>query len=173
MKTGLNRLLIAMTCMVMAAASLPSPGASKGFSGKWKGEIQLPAPAGRGGAAPQAPGGRQFVQRGGGGGRGGFGGDAAPGGFNRANFGGPQKVTVNIKTKDNDTKAVGNISVGEVIVDIKDGKIDGNKITFKAGDAPLIYEYSGTLEGDEIMMTRVSAGEARGRQAIQFVLKRS
>src|SRR5947208_308956 len=136
MKTGLNRLLIAVTCMVLATVSSPARGASKGFNGKWKGEITLPA--------PQVPG-QRFAQRGGGGRGGDFGGGGFPGGFNR-NAAGPQKVTVYIKAKDNDTKAVGNISVGEVTVDIKDGKIDGNKITFKAGEVPAVYEYSGTLD---------------------------
>jgi hypothetical protein len=164
MKTGLNRLLIAVTCIVLATVSSPARGASKGFNGKWKGEIQLPAP-------PQTPG-QRFVQRGGGG-RGGFGSDPFPGGFNRGNRGGPQKVTIYIKTKDNDTKAVGNISVGEVIVDIKEGKIDGDKITFRAGDSPEVYQYSGTRDGDQIMMTRVPAGGTRGGQAVQFILKRS
>lgn len=178
MKTRNNRLRIAACVIAILAVFSPlGRGASKGFNGKWKGEIQLPAPGGgRGrGGAPQTQGQQppvqRFVQRGGGGSRGGgFPTDGIP----RANIGGPQKVTINIRTKDDDTKAVGNITIGETTDDIKDGKIDGDTITFKAGTSSALYEYKGTRDGDQIMMTRTSpASGERGGQTIQFVLKRS
>src|SRR5215475_1103895 len=118
MRTGNTRLMITAACVVAALIAFSPSGrsASKGFNGKWKGEIQFPASGGRGrGGAPQTQGQQppfqQFVQRGGGGPRGGADG-FPPGGVNRGNFG-PQKVTINIKTKDDDTKAVGNITIGE------------------------------------------------------------
>jgi hypothetical protein len=176
MKTGNNRLRIAACVIAVLAVFSPfGRGASKGFNGKWKGEIQFSAPGGGRGGAPQTRGQQppvqQFVQRGGGGSRGGgFPSDGIP----RGNFGGPQKVTVNISTKDNDTKAVGNITTGETTDDIKDGKIDGDTISFKAGTSSALYEYKGTRDGDQIMMTRTSpASGERGGQTIQFVLKRS
>lgn len=82
-------------------------------------------------------------------------------------------MTVNIKTKDNDTKAVGNMTIGETTEDIKDGKIEGNQITFKSG-SPTPFEYSGTLDADQIIMTRTPAAAGpRGGQPLQFTLKRS
>jgi hypothetical protein len=176
MKTRNNRLRIAACVVAVLAVFSPfGRGASKGFNGKWKGEIQLPVPGGgsRGGTPQtrgQQPPAKQFVQRGGGGSRGGgFPSDGIP----RGNFGGPQKVTINIRTKDDDTKAVGNITIGETTDDIKDGKIDGDTITFKAGTPSALYEYKGTRDGDQIMMTRTSPAGERGAQTIQFVLKRS
>lgn len=175
MKTRNNRLRIA-ACVAAALAALAPLGrsASKGFNGKWKGEIQLPVPGGRGrGGAPQPQGqqppAQQFVQRGGGS----RGGAFPPAAINR-NPSGPQKVTINIKTKDDDTKAVGNITIGDTTDDIKDGKIDGDTITFQAGPSSAIFEYKGTRDGDQIMMTRTPpASGGRGAQPIQFVLKRS
>ena len=179
MKTRNTRLMITAACVVAALIALSPSGrsASKGFNGKWKGEIQFPAAGGRGrGGAPQTQGQKppvqQFVQRGGGGPRGGDGG-FPPSGVDRGNFG-PQKVSVNIKTKDDDTKAVGNITIGETTDDIKDGTIEGDRIAFKAGTSSAVYQYSGTRDGDQIMMTRTSpASGERGGQSIQFVLKRS
>jgi len=179
MKTRNTRLMITAACVVAALIALSPSGrsASKGFNGKWKGEIQFPTPGGRGrGGAPQTQGQQpfpqQFVQRGGGGSRGGDGGFPL-GGVNPGNFG-PQKVALNIKTKDDDTKAVGNITIGETTDDIKEGTIQGDMITFKAGTSSAIYQYSGTRDGDQIMMTRTSpASGERGGQSIQFVLKRS
>ena len=126
-----------------------SLGAAKtGFAGKWKGEI---------GFGPARGAVTQFTQRGFGGGRGGA----------------AQKVTLNLKTKDNDTKASGNVTIGETTDDVKDGKIDGNKITFRAGTSPApIYEYAGELNGDEIRMTRSAPAGARGGGSVQFTLKR-
>jgi hypothetical protein len=45
---------------------------------------------------------------------------------------------------------------------VKDGKVDGNTITFKAGRAPQpVYEYKGELKGSELILTRDATG-ARG-----------
>lgn len=177
MKTGNHRLRIAVACFIAALAAFApfARSASKGFNGKWKGEIQFSPPGerGRGGASQtqgQQPPVQQFTQRGGGSRGGGFPLSA----INRGNPGGPQKVTVNIKTKDDDTKAVGNITIGDTTDDIKDGKIDGDTITFKAGTSSALYGYSGTRDGDQIMMTRTSrASGCRGGPSIPFVLKRS
>jgi len=144
------------------------------FSGKWKGETRAAAPVGvsggpvgpttggapggggaaaapapaTGGGAPAAgaPGGGG-AGRGGGGRGGGFGG--GPGG------GAPQKVSLNLK-QSKDNKVSGNITFGETeSLDVKDGKVDGNKITFKAGRAPQpVYEYKGELKGSELTLTR-------------------
>ena len=66
------------------------------------------------------------------------------------------------------------ITVGETTDDIKDGTIEGDRIAFKAGTSSAVYQYSGTRDGDQIMMTRTSpASGGRGGQSIQFVLKRS
>jgi hypothetical protein len=174
--TGKKPVVIIAMCFAAAllAFSPKTHGASKdsgkkGFSGKWKGELPAPSFGGRGGAQP-LPGGQRFVQRGGGGGRGFGGGGGFPGG-NRGAFG-PQKITLNIKTKDNDTKATGNVVIGDNQVDdIKVGKIDGNNITFKGGT----FEYSGVLDGDQMMMTRTpdATGGRGGGPAIKFTLKRS
>lgn len=179
MKTRDTRFMITAACVVAAFIAFSPSGrsASKGFNGKWKGEIQFPSPGGRGrGGAPQTPRQQppvqQFLQRGGGDSRGGDGGFPL-GGVNRDNFG-PQKVTLNIKTRDDDTKAVGNITIGETTDDIKEGTIQGDMITFKAGTASAVYQYRGTRDGDQIMMTRTSpASGGQGGQPIQFVLKRS
>jgi len=166
--------------------------AADGFNGKWKGELPNPfagrgggggsgtqaggAPEGRGGAA----GGGGF---GGGGGRGGgFGGGrgggiGGGGGFPPGGGGGfgPQKITLNIKLKEdkkaNEVKASGNITIGEMTEDIKDGKVQGATITFTAGRAPApLYEYTGELSGDEIKMTRKDP--SRNGPGQQFTLKR-
>ena len=168
--------------------------AADGFNGKWKGELPNPfagrggggaggaqaggAPEGRGGGA----GGGGFGGGGGGRGGGGFGGGrgggiGGGGGFPAGGGGGfgPQKITLNIKLKEdkkaNETKASGNITIGETTEDIKDGKVQGNTITFTAGRSPApIYEYIGELNGDEIKMTRKDP--ARNGPGTQFTLKR-
>ena len=170
--------LLALACVMSVGAY-----AATGFAGKWKGEIASPV-AGRGGAEgsgapagggqPQAPAAPEggFGRGGGGFGRGGgFGGGGFGGGF-----GGPQKVTLNLKIKEDkktgEVKASGNITVGETTDDVKDAKIQGNMITFTAGHAPApIYQYTGELSSDEIKITRASSG--RGGQPVQFSLKRS
>lgn len=165
----MKRFVLAAMCaaLVVFGLSTFSQGASKGFNGKWKGEIPASSFGGRGNG--QLPG-QRFTQRGlGGGGRGGGAGLPTT---NRGGFG-PQGVTLNLKTKDDGTKAVGNITIGDRTDDVNEGMIDGNTINFKAGPKPR-YEYSGTLEGDQIMMTRTPPADGTlGTQTIKFILKRS
>jgi len=53
--------------------------------------------------------------------------------------------------------------------DVKDGKVDGNTITFKAGRAPQpIYDYKGELKDSQLVLTRNSP-DGKGR-ATEFVL---
>jgi hypothetical protein len=160
--TKINLLCTVSAVVIVSALSY---GQKTGFSGKWKGEIAPAAPA-RGTGAPTT--GNRFIQRGGGGGFGGFGGGGgAFGGSSR-----PQKVTLNLKTKDKDTKASGNITVGESNPeDVKEGRIEGNRIMFSAGRAPApLYEYTGELRGDELFMERWVSGTKGAVTA--FTLKR-
>ena len=154
--------LVFLFTVVVYAADPP-------FAGKWRGETRAAAaagpagptagaPGGPGGAAadpgagaPAAPGAPAGggARSGGGGGRGGFGGGA----------GASQKVTLNLK-QSKDNKLSGNITFGEgESVDVKDGRVDGNTITFKAGRSPQpVYEYKGELKGEELILTRDGAG---------------
>ena len=149
------------------------------FSGKWKGQARVVAApaAGAPGAAPAAAAptvgappapaaGAPSAPAGGGGGRGGPGG---PGGGFGGGSAGPQKVTLNLK-QSKENKVSGNITFGEAEPsDVKEGKVEGNILTFKAGRAPQpIYEYKGELKDDELILTQDSPG-GRGRTQ-QFVL---
>ena len=160
------------------------------FTGKWKGESHATAPAGGPGAAPGgapaaaaapaataapaapaggAPGGGAPGGGGrpGGGGPGAGGGAPGAGGGARGGFGGPQKVSLNLK-QSKDNKLSGNITFGEnESLDVKDGKVDGNTITFKAG-RPTPVDYKGELKGSELIITREVAG-GRG-STTQYVL---
>jgi hypothetical protein len=54
---------------------------------------------------------------------------------------------------------------------VKEGKVEGNILTFKAGRAPQpIYEYKAELKDDELILTQDSPG-GRGRTQ-QFVLSK-
>ena len=159
--------LVMLLTLVAYAADPP-------FSGKWKGQakaVAVAAPAaGAPGAAPAAgtptvgappapAAGGPPAPAGGGGGRGGFGGGSS----------GPQKVSLNLK-QSKENKVSGNITFGEAESnDVKEGKADGNILTFKAGRAPQpIYEYKGELKDNELILTQDSPG-GRGRTQ-QFVL---
>jgi hypothetical protein len=155
------------------------------FSGKWKGESKpaaargagapgagAPAAGAPGGSTPPAgataapaPGG------GGGGGRGGFGGGGGGGrgGFGGGGGGGPQKVTLNLK-QSKENKISGNITLGETDTnDVKEGKVDGNVLTFKAGRAPApILDYKAELKDGQMTLTSTSS-DGRGR-ATEYVL---
>ena len=149
---------------LLFAPTLAVAAADGEFAGKWKGEMKAQTPsAPAAGAAPtgNAPtaGGGAGAGGGRGGGRGGAGG---AGGFG----GGPQKVTLNLKqSKD---KVSGNITFGEgQAEDVKDGRISGNTITFKAGRALQIYEYLGELKGEELLLTRNSSdGRTRPQEIV-------
>ena len=170
------------------------------FSGKWKGEIaggpcggfggrgggSGPGGGGPGGGGgfPGGGGGRggpsfdlvsESSQRGGGGGFPG-GGGGFPGGPG-ADRRGAQKVTLNIKAKEEkkpvEIKLTGNITIGETTEDVRDGKIDGSKISFTTGKPPNpVCQYSGELDAEtkELRMTRTTTGNAA--QGISLTLKR-
>jgi hypothetical protein len=153
------------------------------FSGKWRGESRVAASgSGPGGAPESGPGGGTAAAApagapgggatpGGGApgagapsGRGGAAGGGARGG--RGGGGGPQKVSLNLK-QSKDDKLSGNITFGEgESLDVKEGKVDGNTITFKAG-RPQPTEYKGELKGSELILT--PSGGGRGA-ATQYVL---
>lgn len=159
--------LVFLLTMVVYAADPP-------FAGKWRGETRASGSSGgaRGPGGPGGPGGATATAApgggapaapapggpgGGGGGRGGFGGGG---------FGGAQKVALNLK-QSKDNKLSGNITFGESeSLDVKDGRVDGETITFKAGRAPQpIYEYKGELKGEELTLTRSGNGPV-----MQYVL---
>jgi hypothetical protein len=78
-------------------------------------------------------------------------------------------VSLNLK-QSKDNKLSGNLTFGESeALDVKDGKVDGNTITFKAG-RPQPVEYKGELKGSELILTRENSG-GRG-PATQFVLSK-
>lgn len=154
------------------------------FAGKWRGELKVSPPArgattgtpGTDGAtAPEAapPSTPSAGGRGGGGfggGRGGFGGGGfGGGGFPGGGFAaGPQKVALNLK-ESKDGKISGNITFGEGNADdVKEGRVTGNTITFKAGRAPQpVYEYFGELKENQLVLTRTAVG---GRGAPQQIV---
>jgi len=170
--------------------------ASDFVSGKWKGEIAagpcrgFGAPAGGGGGgfpggAPGGGGGRggpgfnflsEASQRGGGFPDGGGPGGGFPGGSG-ADRRGAQKATLNIKAKE-DKKAAevrlsGNITIGETTEDVRDGRIDGVKITFTTGKPPNpVCQYAGEVnpEAKELRMTRTTMGSTA--PGIPLTLKR-
>jgi hypothetical protein len=173
---------LAIIVLLICTLSLTVLAADGEFSGKWKGEAKAAAPAARGGAAPAAgPAGAQGTPdgatsgaaapapTGGGGGRGGgFGGGrgggfGAPGGGAGGFGGGSQKVSLNLK-QSKDNKLSGNIVFGDSdAYDVKEGHVEGNTITFKAGRAPQpIYEYKGELKENSLTLTR-TAPDGRGR----------
>jgi len=155
------------------------------FAGTWRGESKPAAApaargqAGSGGGAPAdsgggAPGGGGGAPAGGGGGAPGGGGGrggGGGGGFGGAGGGGGvQKITLRVKVKND--KASGNFSVGNTTDDVKEGHIEGNKLTFKTGTSPApIYDNVAVLNGEELKITRTASGGRGGRPA-EYVLKR-
>jgi len=150
------------------------------FSGKWKGESRAAAPAGGAAAPGAAPGGAPGAGAPtaapagapgggapgggapGGGGRAGGGGGGRGGGFGGGG-GGAQKATLNLK-QSKDNKISGNLTIGEAEpLDVKEGKVDGNTITFKVGrSGQPLTEYKGELKGDELTLTRQGSAPAPG-----------
>jgi hypothetical protein len=147
------------------------------FAGKWKGESRAAAPAG-GAGGPGAPGGGGAVAAApagapaGGAPGGGAPGGGAPGGGGggrgggRGGFGGggsaTEKVSLNLK-QSKDNKLSGNITFGESeSLDVKEGKADGNVISFKAG-RPEALNYKGELKGEELILTREGGGRGGTR----------
>src|SRR2546423_7868799 len=124
-----------MLCLVSSITS----AAVYNFAGVWKGEYggaaSIGAPTGGGNAFSAA-------QRGGG--RGGGGGLGDAGGLPGIGKG-PQKITLRVKV--NKEKPSGNFTMGSASAeDIREGKIEGNKLSFKTGLAPAtIYDYEAVL----------------------------
>jgi hypothetical protein len=168
------------------------------LSGKWKGEIAA-GPCGgfgaRGGSPGGGPPGSGGPSGGGGGGRGGGGLDFAsemvqrgggppagggsggfPGGPGAGRPGGTQKVVLNIKAKEDkkaaETRLTGNLTIGDSTEDVKDGKVEGVRLSFITGKPPnAVCKYAGELDSDssELRMTREAVGNAAGE--IHFTLK--
>ena len=155
--------------LVIATGAYAAYAEDPPFSGKWKGESRAAAPAGGAaapgaapggtagaGAATAAPAGAPGGGAPGGGGRAG-GGGGARGGFGGGG-GGTQKATLNLK-QSKDNKISGNLTIGEAeTLDVKEGKVDGNTITFKVGrSGQPLTEYKGELNGSELILTRQSS----------------
>ena len=178
LKQNLARVLIIMGTVGVASAI--AIAADYEFAGTWKGSYTAPAPtpgakpdAGTASAAGNAPAPAEAPSAGGGGAGGGGGrtkgGGGAPGGggFGGAGGGfpstGPQKITMRVKVNKEKDKASGNFTWGATTDDIHDGKIAGNKLTFKTGNPPAtIYDYDAVLNGEELNVTRTPEG-GRGR----------
>jgi hypothetical protein len=158
-----------LALMLLFLFTVVAYAADPPFAGKWKGETRVVAApagapvggvvgapagagAGRGGGAAAAPAGAG-AGRGGGGGRGGFGGGGG---------GGSTKVALNLKVN-KENKVSGNVTFGEQETsDVKEGKIEGNILTFKAGrTSSQMTEYKAELKENEIILTQVGG---RGRQ---------
>jgi hypothetical protein len=160
--------LVILLTLVAYAADPP-------FAGKWKGQAKAVAAAAAGapGAAPTAGaptiGAPPVSAAGGPSAAAGGGGRVGPGSGFGGGSSGPQKVSLNLK-QSKENKVSGNITFGEgESNDVKEGKVDGKILTFKAGRAPQpIYEYKAELKDNELILTQDSPG-GRGRTQ-QFVL---
>jgi len=126
------------------------------FAGTWRGEYNPTAgmPAPPAGAAPAPTGGRG----------GGFGG------------GGPQQITLRVKVN-KEGKASGNFSIktggNTTTDDVREGRVEGNKLTFKTGLSPSpIYDNDAVMIGEDLTVTRTAAG-GRGGRPMVFTLKLS
>ena len=64
-------------------------------------------------------------------------------------------MTLRLK-QSKDNKISGNVTVGEAeTMDVKEGKVDGNTITFKVGrSGQPLTEYKGELKDKELILTR-------------------
>ena len=157
--------------LVIATGAYAAYAEDPPFSGKWKGESRAAAPAGGAaapgaapggtagaGAATAAPAGAPGGGAPGGGGRAGGGGGARGGFGGGGGGGGTQKATLNLK-QSKDNKISGNLTIGEAeTLDVKEGKVDGNTITFKVGrSGQPLTEYKGELNGSELILTRQSS----------------
>ena len=194
MNTRLKQKLagILITVGTIGIASAIAIAADYHFAGTWKGTYTAPAPtpgAGAGGAAPTAgtasasgttpaatDGASSSGGIGGGGGRTKGGGGAPPGGGFGGGGGfpssGPQKITMRVKVNKEGDKATGNFTMGSAQPeDIREGKISGNKMTFKTGTPPAaIYDYDAVLIGEDLNVTRTAEG-GRGGRPQTFTLK--
>ena len=146
------RILVGIICTVVSLGVLSAIAIAEeyNFSGTWKGEYSAAAPA----ATTPAP----TTGRPGGGG---FGGST-----------GPQKVTLRVKVNKEKDKATGNFTMGSSTTeDIREGRIAGNKLSFKTGLPPAaIYDYDAVLIGEELSVTRTAEGGKGGKPQL-FTLK--
>jgi hypothetical protein len=161
-------LVVAGTLTLASAIAIAS---DYNFAGTWKGTY-TPAPPTPGAkadpatpaAATPAPSTPTTGGGGRGGGGGGFGGGGG-GGFGGAGgaSSGPQKITLRVKVNKEKDKATGNFTWGGTTEDIHEGKIAGNKLTFKTGLPPAtIYDYDAVLIGEDLTVTRTAEG-GRGK----------
>ena len=191
MNTRLKRNLAGILFIVggIGSASAIIMAAEYNFAGTWKGTYSAAAPAPgtpAAGAAPaaEAPAGGATAAPGdgasaaggrsrAGGGGGGFGGGGF-GGASGAPSTGPQKVTLRVKVNKEKDKATGNFTMGSSAPeDLREGKIAGNKLTFKTGLSPAtIYDYDAVLIGEDLTVTRTAEG-GRGGRSQMFTLKLS
>jgi hypothetical protein len=167
-----NLALILLTAGMLTFLSVLVLGEDVNFVGIWKGEYKAGAAAP--GATPEtapAPAPAPPTGGGGGGGRGGGGGGFGGGGGSFGG-GGPQKITLRVKV--NKDKASGNFTMGsDPAEDIRESKIEGNKLTFKTGLPPkTIYNYEAVLIGETLSVTRTAEGGRGGRPTL-FNLMRS
>jgi hypothetical protein len=63
------------------------------------------------------------------------------------------EVTVALNLKQDGTKLTGTVSVPDETANISEGKVEGNKVSFKATMSDATYTLDGTVDGDEIKMT--------------------
>ena len=71
-------------------------------------------------------------------------------------------MSLNLK-QSKENKVSGNIVFGSEAFDVKNGQIEGNILTFKAGRSPQpIYDYKAELKEGQILLTRTSP-DGRGR----------
>ena len=63
------------------------------------------------------------------------------------------KITVTFDLKQDGTKLTGTVSVPDQTANIQEGKVDGNKVSFKATMSDATYTLDGAIDGDEIKMT--------------------
>jgi hypothetical protein len=146
------RVVILMAMGLICVLAMAAYAADINFAGNWKGETSAaPPPAAGAGAASSRGGGRG----------GGFGG------------GGTTKVSLNLK-QSKENKLSGNITFGEGNADdVKEGKVEGDRMTFSAGRAPQpIYAYTGEMKGDELVLTRIAPLGDRGPRTTEYVLKK-
>jgi hypothetical protein len=84
---------------------------------------------------------------------------------------GPQQVTFTLKAEGG--KLMGKVSNRRGDSDIVDGKVEGDKISFKQKvtfqDRDITFLYTGTVMGDQIKMTRQVEGSGEPRE---FTAKR-
>ena len=171
----------------LALTSAIATAAEYNFAGTWKGTYTAAAPtpgtpaggapsAGAATAAPAAgtaPAASDGASAGGGRTKGG--GGASSGGFGGASSfpsSGPQKITMRVKVNKEGNKATGNFTMGSSMPeDIREGKIAGNKMTFKTGVPPAaIYDYDAVMIGEDLTVTRTAEG-GRGGRPQTFTLK--